>query len=242
MKKHNFYYLLLYPIMLLSSIMLSCGSSNKLVEYDFRDNTIAGITSGPLGPSVHTDTPVFIDRKDIFGSFLRLGTTIAKEIEIEKLQARLDSAMSAVNVPEEIKNNTLSGCSDYFHFRPVDDKRNADFLFDFFIKYYGIDAQSYESNVFFKIEIAVYLIDNKTGVQIWKTSIKDREPMTSSIFSPESYTAGNVLTALMLSRLTVEELYKGFQYLAEFSADRIINRLKDDFLKSRNQRYSENNE
>ena len=239
MKKYNSCILFLYLLAFLVLTLTACGSSNRLAEYDFRDNTVAGIPSGHMGPSVHTDTPVFIDRKDVFGSFLRLGTTIAKEIEIEKLQTRLDSAMIRVDVPGEIKYNTISGCSGYFHFRPVENNRDADFLFDFYVKNYGIDAQSFESNVFFKIDMTVYLIDNRTGTQIWKTGIKEREPMTYSIFFPESYTAGNILTALKLSRLSVEELSKGFKYLADFSAERIITKLKNDFLKSRDKRYNE---
>ncbi|KPK96256.1 hypothetical protein AMJ80_00990 [bacterium SM23_31] len=214
-------------------ILIECGASNRLREYEFRDLTAAAVISSPLRPEVFTDPSIYIDKDNPLGSFLRIGSTIAREFQAEKARARLDSAITLVDVPERIRNRTVESSSTYLHYRPIEDYHNSDFLFNIYIQNYGIDAQSWESDVYFQIEVKVHLLDNKTGAEIWKTSVKEREPLSRKIFDSGSYTADNVFTAIALSSLSVEEMSKGFQYLADYTADQITKKLQKDFAKSR---------
>lgn len=217
----------------LSLTLIGCGSSNRLGEYEFRDFTAAAVISAPLRPEVFTDPSIYVDRDNPIGSILSIGSTLAKEIQAERARARLDSAMTLVDVPERIRNGTVQNCSRYLHYRPIEDYHNSDFLFDIYIETFGIDAKSWESNVYFQMEVKVHLLDNETGAEIWKTSLKEREPISQGIFDSGSYTADNVLTAIALSKLSVEKMAEGFQYFADYTADHIARKLQKDFVKSR---------
>jgi len=212
---------------------MKCGSSNNLREYEFRDLTAAAVISAPIRAEVFTGFPLYVDKNDPIGSVFRIGANLAKEIEAEKARERLDSAMTSVNVPERIRDKTVKNCSMYLHYRPIEDYHDSDFLFNIYIENYGLETNSWESNVYFKIEIKVHLLDNKTGMEIWKTGVKERTTLSGELFDSRSYTADNVLTAIALSKLSVEEMVKGFQYLADYSADRISKKLQNDFLNSR---------
>jgi len=217
----------------LSLALIGCGSSNRLREYTFRDLTAAAIIAAPSGPEVFTGSFIHVDQDDLFASALRAGTTLAKEVTADKAQAQLDSAMMRVDVPERIRGRALQRCSEYLHFRPIQDYDESDFLFDMYIETYGIDAESWDARVYFQIDLKVYLIDNTTGLEIWKTHVKERQPLSGTIFDTGSVAADDVITAIALSQLSVEEMVLGFQYLADDTADRVARKLRRDFAKSR---------
>ena len=217
----------------LSLALIECGSSNRLREYDFRDFTAAAVVSAPPGPEVFTNSFIFLDKDDPIGSALRLGTTIAKEVQAGKAQARLDSAMQQVDIPERIRGRVLQRSSTYLHYDPTDDYRDSDFLFDIYIREYGIDAKSWDSRVYFKIDVKVHLIDNGTGMEIWEAHVEERKPLSQSIFGWSGSPTDNIITAVALSSLSVKEMAIGFQNLADYTADRVAQKLQEDFEKSR---------
>ena len=110
----------------------SCGS-NRLHEYDFREFTAAAIVDAPTSAGVATAPDINIDEKNPLKTILKVGTTIAKEIEAERIRARLDSATVIVDVPGRIAKNTLQKCSRYLHFKAIDNIDDADYLFDIYI-------------------------------------------------------------------------------------------------------------
>ena len=216
-------------------VTAGCGSSNLLREYEFETRTAAALMAIPPRPEVFTHSFVGIDERDPMRSAIRLGTTIVKEMEAQRAEARLDSAMELVDVPEQIRARTLERCSTYLHYRPTEDSKNADFLFDMNIRHYGIDAKSWSASVHFKIDVEVRLLDNKRGMRIWKARVKEEQPITQRIFGLGRAT-GDVITAVALSNLSVEELVQGFEHLADYTADRIARKLQNDFAKARSDR------
>ena len=220
--------------MALTSIM--CGSSNRLMEYDFRDRTASAMMALPPPPEVFTDSFwMGGDEDNIIETAIRIGTTIAKEVEVHKTQEKMNNAMERVDVPERIRERTLDRCSNYLRYQPVDDPDNADFLFDMHIQNYGIDAKSWDASVHFKIDVKVYLIDNKKGIEVWWKRVKERMPVTRSTFGlPDA--AGDIITAVSLSSLSEEDMAEGFTHLADFTADRVARKLSEDFAKARSKR------
>ena len=209
-----------------------CGSSNLLREYEFEDRDAAALMAFPPAPEVSTHTFMGLDAKDPIRSAIRIGTTIVKEVEAHRAEARLDSAMVGVDVPERIRVRTLERCSQYLRYRPVEDTKDAEFLFDMRIRQYGIDASSWGASVHFKMDIEVQLLDSRGGVRIWKTRVKEGIPVTEGIFGLGGST-GDVVTAVVLAKLSVEELTRGFEHLADFTADRVARKLQEDFAKAR---------
>jgi hypothetical protein len=216
----------------LSPTLLGCGSSNRLKDYTFRELTAAAVMDAPR-PEVFTASFIDIDADDLFASVLHAGTALVKEITAGQAQARLDSAMIQVDVPRRVQERTLQRCSEYLHLWPVHDADGSDFLFDMYIESYGIDAESWDAGVSFQIDLKVSLLDNSTGLEIWKTRVKEKQLLSRSHFYIDSYAAGNVITAIALSQLSTEDMAAGFQQLAEDTADRLARKLRQDYARSR---------
>ena len=143
--------------------------------------------------------------------------------------------MEGVDVPERIRGQVLESCSSYLHYQPIDEAKDADFLFDMYIKRYGIEAKSWSASVDFRIDVEVQLLDNERGVRVWKKRVKEHQPVTRAAFGFPT-AAGDVFTAVSLSELTEEELARGFEHLADYAAGRITKKLKDNFVKARSKR------
>lgn len=97
------------------------------------------------------------------------------------------------------------------------------------IKKYCIDAQSWDASVDFIIDLEVKLIDNMKHVEVWKKSIDENMAITRSMFGlGDSF--GNVITASTFSDLSEEEMISGFTHLADYAADRVAEKIQDDFI------------
>ncbi len=223
-------------ILLLSLLFIACGSSNRLVEYDFNDRTVSAMMALPPAPEIFTDSFWGVgDEGSLLETAIRIGTTIAKEVEVQKARDKMDNALESVDVPERIRIRTLERCARYLRYRSFDDSDNAEFLFDMHIQKYGIDAKSWSASVHFKIDVKVYLIDNDKNIEIWKKRVRESMPVTRSTFGlPDA--AGDVITAVALSQLSEEDMAAGFEQLAGFTADRVARKLQEDFAKARSKR------
>lgn len=213
------------------SFLFSC-SSNKLHQYQYEDRTAAAHMAYPPHPEVFTESWVGINPDDPVGTIINLGTTVAKDVQAAKAQAKMEQALEQVDVSEIIRRRTLAQCSKFMHYRPIDSEQRADYVFDLEIRKYGIDANSWTSRTSFKIEARVVLRHNRSGIQIWKKKIKEDRPISPSVFGLGD-SGDNVLTALALSKLTVEQIATGFDHLARYTADRIADKLRDDLAEAR---------
>jgi hypothetical protein len=222
--------LFLYPALAL--VLLSACSSNRLARYDFRNADIAARTFMPPGANVFTDLDVRIDPDNLLRSALRVGTSVVREVEAEKARARLDSAMTMVDVPSIIEEEVLLQSAEMLNYRPVNEVHAADFIFNIEMKRYGIDARSWDAGTYFVIEARTELIDNAEHRRIWRGRVEAREPLSPSIFGLGS-SVENVLDAVTLSELSAEEMATGLRYLAEYSAGLIAEKLYRDFIRAR---------
>jgi hypothetical protein len=219
--------------------LTGCGPKHRLKEYDFNDLTAAAMVDAPAEAGVFTGSLLDIAGHHPLAIALQAGAALAKEITADGAQARLDSAMMQVDVPERIRSRTLRRCADYLRLQSVPVHNRADFLFDVYIHDYGIDAEAWDAGVYFYIDAQVYLLDNGTGSEIWKTHVKERLPVTRRLFPSEVGVADDVVSAIALSQLSVDEIAAGFRHLANETADRVAARLRRDYAKSRKDRPEE---
>jgi len=213
------------------AVFVAC-SSNKLAQYELRDADIAARTYMPPRANVFTDVDVVINPNDIVRSVISVGTTVAREVQAARARARLDSAMAMVDVPAIIEEEVLFQAAEMLNFRPVNEVPAADFIFQIEMKRYGIDARGWDVGTYFVVDSRVELIDNVQHRRIWKGRVKAREPLSPRFFGL-NYPIENVLDAVALSELSVQEMAAGLEYLANFSAELIAEKLYRDFIKSR---------
>jgi len=231
---------LVIAILVLISLFACSTAYKKLIPYTFNDKTVAAtVTSTPWG-NVTTNSyfTISTDSKkssseNLFNTLVNIGSTVVNTIEAGKTQAKLDSAMKDVNVAEIIKTQTLQQGSDILHYNPIDDTRSADFLFSLTINSYGIGANSWASSVNFNMDVTLKIYDNHTSTLIWKVNVTESRPVSSSFFLTGTTAVGNVLTALQLSQLTADQMKTGFTHMAEFAANKLVEKLQKDYAKSR---------
>ena len=225
----------LFPVLFLTlAVLAGCGPSHRLRSYDFTGRSVAVIAAIPPGPRVTSGpwSEAFVDLRDPIGSAVRVGTAAKKWEEARKAQARLDSAAARVDVAAIIARRALAGSAPTLGLRPVDDPNASDFVLDIRVYEYGLVADSYDGATFFAVEADVVLLDGATREPIWEGEVREREVLTNALFGlPPA--AGNVVTARALARLSTEEMARGLGRLAEFSADRVTRKLREDFLESR---------
>lgn len=68
--------------------------------------------------------------------------------------------------------------------------------------------------------------------RIWESKIRARDPVRGVVIGAGP-AANDIITAAILSSLSVDEIVVALEHLADFAADRLSARLQGDFIKSR---------
>jgi len=216
--------------LLLTAMMAGC-SSNRLHEYTLQHTTAAAVMAPAPRAEVFSVGAIDLGGNPL-RALVRAGTTIAKEIQAGAAQEKLDAAMDSVDIPEIIRYETLEGCCRHLEMRAVEKREAADFVYLLKINRYGIDAESWNAQVDFRLDVHVRMVDNASKRKVWEKTIRERMPVSRSIFGFNDM-VGDVLTASALSELSETEMAEGFTHLAGYAAGRISDRIFDDFIKSR---------
>ena len=208
------------------AVCAGCRGTGRLAEYDFRDRSVAvayapaphpEVLTGPWFPDV-TDNPI--------RAVLEVGGRIAKEVEASRVRARLDSAVAGVDVVDRMAIRTLDRSARLLRASPVADEVGADFVVEVVMRRYGIDAKDWNAAAHFFVDADVFLIGGQDGVQIWKSHVRERDPIMPAIFGPGTIVR-DVVTAATLAGLSVEEIEQTLERLADFASDRITSRLRN---------------
>ena len=222
--------LMIWLVIVLTCLYIIRCSSNRLHEYEFNETTVSAMMVTPPRAQIFSDF-FYPGNEGLIGTAIRIGTGIVKGIQTREAQKRLDNAMTRVDIPEQMRKRTLEQSGKYLHFYPVEETENADFLMMMKIKKYGIEAQSWDASVNFKIDMEVKLIDNVKHIEVWGKTINENTVITTSIFGLGD-SVGDVITASALSQLSEEEMVNGFTHLADYTADRVAEKIEDDFIKA----------
>ena len=208
-----------------------CCSTNRLQGYEFRERTASALLAYPPPPEIFSDSWTGVDFSNPVRAVIDIGTGIAKEAEVGKTRAKMDSAMEMVDIPERIRAEILERGANYLHFRAIENTENSDYLFDIVLRHYGIDAKSWTAGVYFKIDVKITLLDNVKDREVWRRCFDERFPVSHEVFGlPDA--ANNIITMVSLSQLTASQIADGLENLAVHTSDRIIHKLQSDFSKN----------
>lgn len=207
-------------------VTVGCRGTGRLAEYDFRERTLAVAWDLPPYPEVLTG-PYFPGYPETpLHALLRVGSKVAKEIEAARVRPRLDSAVARVDVVGRMADRTLERAARHLRAQPVQDEDDADFILEVRLRDYGIDAEDWNAAAHFYVDADVFLIGGRDGVQIWRSHVKERDPIMPAIFGPGTVVR-DIVTAAALASLSVEEITYALERLADYSADEITSRLRD---------------
>lgn len=205
----------------------SCQSAGRLGEYDFTDRTVAAVYDFPPYPEVLTG-PYFPGHPDDPVHFVaRLGSRIAREVAAAGVRERLDSAATRTDVAGRLAARTSERAARLLRARRVDDDAEAEFLLEVRVRDYGIDAEEWEAAAHVFVDAEVLLLDGADGSEIWESHVRERDPLAPHIFGGDrARIARNVVTAAVLADLSVAELARALEHVADYAADRITERLR----------------
>jgi hypothetical protein len=205
-------------------LAMGCATTGSLGEYHFLGRALACHMRTPPEPQVFASYDARIDFSDPVGSVLRVGTSLVKAAGARQAAERMQRALDAVDVPEEIRRSTLEEFADVLGCDAQAWAEDADYLLELEIQEYGIEARSWSSEAQFRIDLRVTLRDGYEGREIWSTRVHESAAITPAIFGLPG-AAGNVMSAITLSELSEEDIGRGLMRLAEGVAVRVGDRL-----------------
>lgn len=215
----------------------ACQSTGRLDEYDFAQRTIAGVYDFPPYPEVLTG-PYFPGHpKNPVHALMRVGSVIAKEAAAAGVQERLDSASVLVDVAGRTTERASQRVARFLRADLVADEASADFLFEVRIRDYGIDATAWNAAAHVFVDAEVILFDGVDGREIWESKVREREAIAPHIFGPRpANTIRDVVTAAALANMSVDDIARALEHVADFAADRVSERLRDSLEEVRERR------
>jgi hypothetical protein len=214
----------------------ACASAGHLAEYDFRDRPVAVVTVAPPHPDVFTGDDFWFAEPGLLEAVVRVAADIVREAEAERARARLDSAVAVVDVAERMSARVLEQGARQLRGQPVGSVQEADFEIELRVQRYGIQADSWDDQARFVIEAEVLLLEGETGREIWSADVDEREQVSSGTLGwalPDA--VGGAVTAGQLASLSVAEMARALESLADYCADRMVEKLRRGLDKAREQ-------
>ena len=222
------------PLLLLLLAAGGCASAGHLAEYDFQDRAVGVVTVAPPHPDVFTDEDFWVGGGSLFEVAVRVAAGIVREAEADRARARLDSAVAVVDVAERMSARVLEQGARQLRARPVEVASDADFEIELRVRRYGIEADSWSDQAYFVIDADVLLLDGETGREIWKTDVDERDPVGSGAVGTTLPDAvGGAVTAAELASLSVADMRRALESLADYCADRTVEKLRQGLEKAR---------
>jgi hypothetical protein len=213
----------------------ACAHTGRLAEYDFRDRTVAVVTTAPPHPQVFTGD-WFLAEEGEEGGFLRalfrLGSEIVREVQADQARERLDEATESVDVADRMAGALLNQAARILRAHPVESVQGSDFEIEVYVASYGIEADSWDSQARFFLEADLFLLDGETGMEIWRAGVDASSPVNPQRWQ-RGTTANTVITAAVLASLSVEEMEMALASLADFSAEQLTRRLREALRRAR---------
>jgi hypothetical protein len=204
---------------------VGCGGHNHLSDYSFSNRSLALVYVAPPRPELLTGWYDVSDVNDPVTAVVAAGTGVAKEVVGRRARARLDSATSLVDVAGLMSSRTLERTSRYLGTKPVTDSRTADFLLEVTMHNSGIDIRGRSAAYLFMSATAV-LLDARTGREIWSFDMDGRNRLTPFVFGGNRVPTG-AITASVLNTVTVADLQRALEQLADFSSNEITDTLRE---------------
>lgn len=196
----------------------ACAGRQHVGEYDYAGKTI-GLTyvTAPVpllysGLDLNDNNPPF---EQVYHSPERL----RRDILARTAHARLDSAAAAIDFPAEFASRVLARASADLRARAVGDPKGADFVLEIAVQKTGLQLYQPQTPGLF-VEAECVLRDARTGREIWRKSVQERELLTQFLDETGQHHV-DLGPVLRVDKIPVTEYEHLLQQLALFSAYRI---------------------
>ena len=211
----------------------SCATINRLDRYVIEDASLRTEMRIPPAPTLNIGYSTPVDSGNPIGTVLRVGTTVFKASEAAKAEPIMREALRSVDVPAIVLEETWQACASVLDARPVESGQKADYLLDLDIYEYGIEAPSWSSSVSLHLSMMAIIYHSGSGEIVWRRKhITVDIPASAQMFGLGA-AMGDIVSAAVLSSLTVDQLEEGFRRLALESARWVARILEDDFYRAR---------
>ena len=167
----------------------------------------------PPEPKMDVNYQVKIDFSNPIGTALNVGSNIAKAANANRVDSLMRDALQVVDVPGMVRDESYSTSLTVLGAQEEEDPLAADYLLDFDIHKWGIDAGSWTSAVSLRMKLTAILYSNAEKTIVWRRDIEVERDATPEMFGLDS-TIGNFVTTAALASLSEEDLQNGFDQLA----------------------------
>jgi ABC-type uncharacterized transport system auxiliary subunit len=219
-------------LVLLLAAAAGCTTVNKFDSYRVEGATVSVSMRKPPEPTLDVSYNITLDPRDQLRTALSVGTTILKAYEASEIEPLMIRALSVVDVPGIIETEAYSACLAALDARSDDRRFEADYLLDLDIRKYGIDADSPWGAVSLSVRLTARLFHNGSGELVWRRDFSVRKQASPDMFGFGEI-AGNIVSAAALANLSDQDLAKGFEQLADFTARSFARTLEDDLYEAR---------
>ena len=202
-----------------------CGGKHYLAQYQFSDKTLALVYIEPPSPQLLHGYYNIGATANAVQSVVRAGAGVAKEVEARKASARLDSAVTRVDVPSRLAQRTVERASRYLGTRPVVSSENADYVLEVTMRSFGIDAR-YNTAAYLYTRAEAVLLDRHTGREIWSVRVNGSDRLTPWVRGTNNIPSA-IITAGTLSQVTVEDFQQALEQLVTYTSNLITNELRE---------------
>ena len=161
---------------------------------------------------VHASYDIVFDAENPVRTIVSIGTSAAKAAQVEKTRERLDGAMRRTDIPGLLEEEIAVFFSRRMDMRIVERRSAAEFELTLDVKEYGIMAGG-GAEVELVLNAVASMYADSGRERIWRRRVHASEQVSPAFFGlPPS--AGNVLSAAMLSELTEDEIAAGLERVA----------------------------
>jgi len=213
-------------------LITSCTTVNKLGMYRFQGSTLAADMPLPPEPKLDINYDVTLDSKNPVYSALSVVSNLSKASQAEKVTVLMKGALADVNVPDIVLRESSAACASALGADQAGQGAPSDFLLGLEIRDWGIRADSPGSVVSLHIRLTASLVHQRDRDLAWRREISVDQPANPSMFGLGQI-AGNIVTAEVLSRMTEQDLARGFRELALEASRSVARRLDRDVFDAR---------
>ncbi len=214
---------------------LSSCASTELAYHSFEGEPLRMVVRVAPDARVDADYFVTIDPNNPVGTIISIGSTMAKASQVESARRKMDGALRELDVRGIMEGEVGGYFEGVMEMRLTDSRSDASYYLSVEVREYGIEASGPGSSVEFVLSGSAELYDTATNHRIWRDRFSRSLQISPSFFGLPS-SAGNVVSAAMLSELTEEQIASGIERVTRDAAWEVGREFEDDLYRARRRR------